>query len=220
MTPENAELLARYAGHLERSPLTGHSPRTYLGAVLADLAWLRDAPAGGDPLNDPMAKDRAVRDCRSCLERSTSRYGGADQVSLLKVRNDRTPPLVTCLDVLALDENPPDPVLLNCDSHHLVRFGRQVVILAAPGTDSADSNDGFRVPERAVISGRIRLRGGGPGSAQRLPDLLRDDRGRVLAGDYREKRGNRVLFAGPSSSGSGSVFLLAAACLIQSSAAA
>jgi hypothetical protein len=45
MTPENAELLAHYAGHLERSLLTGHSPRTYLGAVLACLAWLRDAPA-------------------------------------------------------------------------------------------------------------------------------------------------------------------------------
>jgi hypothetical protein len=26
LTPENAELLARYAGHLERSPLTGRSP--------------------------------------------------------------------------------------------------------------------------------------------------------------------------------------------------
>ncbi len=75
LTPENAELLAHYAGHLERSLLTGHSPRTYLGAVLACLAWLRDAPADGHPLNDAMAKDRAVRDYRSCLERSTSRYG-------------------------------------------------------------------------------------------------------------------------------------------------
>ena len=81
---------------------------------------------------------------------------------------------------------------------------------------------GVGVPERAVISGRNPLPPprGGPGSAQRLPDLLRDDRGRVLAGDYREKRGDRVLFAGPSSPGSGSVFPLAAACLIQSSAAA
>ncbi len=35
LTPENAELLARYAGHLERSPLIGHSPRTYLGAIRA-----------------------------------------------------------------------------------------------------------------------------------------------------------------------------------------
>jgi len=25
LTPENAELLGEYAGHLERSPLTGHS---------------------------------------------------------------------------------------------------------------------------------------------------------------------------------------------------
>jgi hypothetical protein len=38
LTPENAELLVKYTGHLERSPLTGHSPRTYLGAVRAYLA--------------------------------------------------------------------------------------------------------------------------------------------------------------------------------------
>ncbi len=57
LTPENAELLTQYAGHLERSPLSGHSPRTYLGAVRAYLTWLQDAPAGGDPLNDATAKD-------------------------------------------------------------------------------------------------------------------------------------------------------------------
>lgn len=37
LTPENAELLAGYAGHLEHSPLSGHSPRTYLGTVRAYL---------------------------------------------------------------------------------------------------------------------------------------------------------------------------------------
>lgn len=57
LTPENAELLAGYAGHLERSPLSGHSPRTYLGAVRAYLAWLQDAPVDGGPLNDATAKD-------------------------------------------------------------------------------------------------------------------------------------------------------------------
>ena len=31
LTPENAELLAEYAGQLERLPLTGHSLRTCLG---------------------------------------------------------------------------------------------------------------------------------------------------------------------------------------------
>ena len=67
LTPENAELLAKYAGHLERSPLTGHSPRTYLGAVRAYLTWLQDAPVDGDPLNDAAAKDWAVRDYRSYL---------------------------------------------------------------------------------------------------------------------------------------------------------
>jgi hypothetical protein len=53
------------------------------------------------------------------------------------------------------------------------------------------------VPEHALISGRNALRGGGPGSAQRLPDLLRDDRGRVLAGDYREQRGDQFLCSRP-----------------------
>ena len=67
LTPENAELLAKYAGHLERSPLTGHSPRTYLGAVRAYLAWLGQAPVDGDPLNDATAKDWAVRDYRTYL---------------------------------------------------------------------------------------------------------------------------------------------------------
>ena len=67
LTPENAELLARYAGHLERSPLAGHSIRTYLGAIRAYLAWLEQAPADGDPLDDARAKARAVRDYRSYL---------------------------------------------------------------------------------------------------------------------------------------------------------
>jgi site-specific recombinase XerC len=67
LTPENAELLAKYADHLERSPLTGHSPRTYLGAIRAFLIWLQGAEVDGDPLNDAAAKDWAVRDYRSYL---------------------------------------------------------------------------------------------------------------------------------------------------------
>jgi site-specific recombinase XerD len=67
LTPENAELLAKYADHLEHSPLTGHTPRTYLGAVRAYLAWLGQAEVDGDPLNDTAAKDWAVRDYRSYL---------------------------------------------------------------------------------------------------------------------------------------------------------
>ena len=73
MTPENAELLAEYAGHLERSPLTGHTPRTYLGAVRAYLAWLREAEVDGDPLNDAAAKAWAVRDYRSYLVTAAKR---------------------------------------------------------------------------------------------------------------------------------------------------
>ena len=67
LTPENAELLAGYAGHLGRSPLTGHTPRTYLGAVRAYLEWLQGAETDGDPLGDAAAKDWAVRDYRSYL---------------------------------------------------------------------------------------------------------------------------------------------------------
>jgi site-specific recombinase XerC len=67
LTPENAMLLAEYASHLERSPLTGHSPRTYLGAIRAYLAWLERAPVDSDPLNDATAKDWAVRDYRGYL---------------------------------------------------------------------------------------------------------------------------------------------------------
>jgi integrase/recombinase XerC len=67
LTPENAAMFAEYAIHLKRSPLRGHSPRTYLGAVRAYLAWLEQAPVDGDPLNDAAAKDWAVRDYRSYL---------------------------------------------------------------------------------------------------------------------------------------------------------
>ena len=67
LTPENAALLAEYAAHLGRSPLSGHSPRTYLGAVRAYLGWLQGAGADGDPLGDAAARDWAVRDYRSYL---------------------------------------------------------------------------------------------------------------------------------------------------------
>lgn len=67
LTPENAALLAEYEVHLRRSPLAGHTPRTYLGAVRAYLAWLQHTEVDGDPLADAAAKDWAVRDYRSYL---------------------------------------------------------------------------------------------------------------------------------------------------------
>jgi site-specific recombinase XerD len=67
LTPENAALLAGYAAHFEHSPLAGHTPRTYLGAVRAYLGWLQQSEADGDPLNDAAARDWAVRDYRSYL---------------------------------------------------------------------------------------------------------------------------------------------------------
>jgi site-specific recombinase XerD len=67
LTPENAAVLAEYANHLEHSPLSGHTPRTYLGAIRAYLGWLQDADTDGEPLTDATAKDWAVRDYRSYL---------------------------------------------------------------------------------------------------------------------------------------------------------
>ena len=67
LTPENTALLTEYAAHLEHSPLSGHSPRTYLGAVRAYLTWLQAAEVDGDPLADATAKDWAARDYRSYL---------------------------------------------------------------------------------------------------------------------------------------------------------
>src|ERR1700678_3831970 len=73
LTPENTALLAGYATHLEHAPLSGHTPRTYLGAVRAYLAWLGQAEVDGDPLNDAKAKDWAVRDYRSYLGTAAKR---------------------------------------------------------------------------------------------------------------------------------------------------
>jgi site-specific recombinase XerD len=67
LTPENAAVLAEYADHLEHSPLSGHTPRTYFGAVRAYLGWLQDTDTDGEPLADAAAKDWAVRDYRSYL---------------------------------------------------------------------------------------------------------------------------------------------------------
>jgi integrase/recombinase XerC len=67
LTPENTALLAEYAAHLGHAPLSGHTPRTYLGAVRGYLAWLEQAEVDGDPLADAAAKDWAVRDYRSYL---------------------------------------------------------------------------------------------------------------------------------------------------------
>ena len=78
LTPENAALLAEYATHLEHSPLSGHTPRTYLGAVRAYLAWLEQAEVDGDPLNDAAAKDWAVRDYRA-LPRHRRQAGHGDR---------------------------------------------------------------------------------------------------------------------------------------------
>jgi site-specific recombinase XerD len=61
------EILAAYGRHLARSPLIGHSARTYASAARGYLAWLDGAEVDGDPLADTAARDWAVRDYRSWL---------------------------------------------------------------------------------------------------------------------------------------------------------
>jgi site-specific recombinase XerD len=66
LTPENKALLDEYEVYLGHV-MTGHAPRTYLGAVRGYLAWLESATVDGDPLNDATAKTWAVKDYRSYL---------------------------------------------------------------------------------------------------------------------------------------------------------
>ena len=61
LSPGGAEVLAAYERHLARSPLIGHSARTYASAIRGWLAWLDGAEVDGDPLTDPAARDWAVR---------------------------------------------------------------------------------------------------------------------------------------------------------------
>lgn len=61
------DILADYEQHLTRSPLRGHSPRTYLGAVRGFLAWLEASQVDGEPLTDPAAWSWALRDYRTYL---------------------------------------------------------------------------------------------------------------------------------------------------------
>lgn len=66
LTPENRALLDEYATYLSHV-MTGHAPRTYLGAVRGYLAWLESAVVDGDPLADATAKDWAAKDYRTWL---------------------------------------------------------------------------------------------------------------------------------------------------------
>jgi site-specific recombinase XerD len=66
LTPENKALLDEYAIYLSRV-MSGHAPRTYLGAVRGYLGWLESATVDGDPLVDATAKDWAVKDYRTWL---------------------------------------------------------------------------------------------------------------------------------------------------------
>jgi hypothetical protein len=107
------------------------------------------------------------------------------QGSFLNVRDDRTPPLVTCLDVVALDENPPDPVLLNCDSQrHLVRFARQVVIRWVP-----EFADGFLPGGSTTTAAIAHATATGPPAPylRAAADLL--GRRHALASAFRELSG-------------------------------
>ena len=64
---EFEDIVSAYAAHLAKSPLRGATPRTYLSAVRVFLAWLADGDQDGRPLDDPAARDWAVRDYRTHL---------------------------------------------------------------------------------------------------------------------------------------------------------
>lgn len=68
ITSENTTAaLEAYQAALARAPLSAETTRTYLSKVRGYLAWLTDADAEGDPLDEPRARNWAVRDYRSYL---------------------------------------------------------------------------------------------------------------------------------------------------------
>ncbi|MGB7795301.1 MAG: phage integrase N-terminal SAM-like domain-containing protein [Pseudonocardiaceae bacterium] len=56
-----------YRAALTAAPLSTETARTYLSKVRGYLIWLTDAGAQGDPLDEPRARDWAVRDYRTHL---------------------------------------------------------------------------------------------------------------------------------------------------------
>lgn len=64
---EYEDIVTAYAAHLARSPLRGATPRTYLSAARGYLAWLASGEHDGQPLDDPAARDCAMRDYRTYL---------------------------------------------------------------------------------------------------------------------------------------------------------
>jgi site-specific recombinase XerD len=64
---ELAEVHERYVDQLRRAPLSAETRRTYGSKVRQYLAWLETADVDGEPLDDPAARDWAVRDYRSHL---------------------------------------------------------------------------------------------------------------------------------------------------------
>jgi GNAT superfamily N-acetyltransferase len=66
---ELAAPFAQYIDEMSRpgGPLDADTIRAYLSRVRQFLAWLADAAVDGDPLDDPAARDWAVRDYRTWL---------------------------------------------------------------------------------------------------------------------------------------------------------
>lgn len=61
------EILAQYQAKVSRGLFIGHTTRTYVSAVRQYLAWLDGSTTDGDPLNDPRARDWAIRDYKTYL---------------------------------------------------------------------------------------------------------------------------------------------------------
>ena len=65
---KSATVLAGYAEHLDRSPLSANTRRAYRRQVARYLEWLEERPSAEIALDDPHARDFCVRDYRHALK--------------------------------------------------------------------------------------------------------------------------------------------------------
>jgi len=61
-------IVSGYTATLAKTPLADSTRAKYAARVRGYLRWLADATVDGDPLNDPVARDWAVRDYRAHLK--------------------------------------------------------------------------------------------------------------------------------------------------------
>lgn len=88
--PQPAGLLARleaihaeYVAALRSAPVDEDTRRAYATRVRQYLAWLGATIVDGEPLDDPVARDWAVRDYRSFLQGVAKRKPGCERGAML-----------------------------------------------------------------------------------------------------------------------------------------